>query len=601
MPTSHTKLCRYDLHPLSERQDYRLTTATQGDVCGGAESYAGYAHFPPNCMEGIEHSYPIHTFFWYFKARRNPETAPLVIRISGGPGASSMWSLFLENGPCQVNANLTTSNNQWSWNNEFNILYIDQPVQAGFSYDDETNGTLDLTNGTITVSNSESTAATIPGVFASQNASRTANTTANAARQFWNIVQLWLRDFDIHKTTDNSVSLWTESYGGRFGPRFSAYIQDQNQHIEQGFLPGALMINLTTLGIINGCVDPLEQIRSGPEFAYDRNAYGIQGLTRQNYSDALVAYSQSGGCKDRITACLDLADSHDPEMYGNDDETNRVCQDASDFCQHEVEFPYTRRNQWGFYDITHCYLAPFPASYFIEYLAKEEVRDALGVPVNFTDMSAAVVSAFNTTGDYSRRGVQGYLPDIAGLLDAGITVALLYGDRDFACNWIGGERASLAVDYAKSHEFRKAGYADISIGAGIEPKGQVRQHGLFSFSRVYQAGHMISLAQPEALYYIFDRVMRGRDIATGTAAVNPDYSTNGTLGSTTLLVPGPAASPICYLRNMQSTCAPNQIDSLKNGTATIENGVIIDPKFPEGICPALPVPSPRRSKAKGWT
>lgn len=34
--------------------------------------------------------------------------------------------------------------NEWSWNTHSNMLYIDQPVQAGFSYDTATPGQLEL-------------------------------------------------------------------------------------------------------------------------------------------------------------------------------------------------------------------------------------------------------------------------------------------------------------------------------------------------------------------------------------------------------------------------------------------------------------------------
>ncbi|KAA8649256.1 uncharacterized protein ATNIH1004_005152 [Aspergillus tanneri] len=65
--------------------------------------------------------------------------------MNGSPGASPMFALFTENGPCHVNPNLTTSENPWSWNQQYNVLYLDQPVQTGFSYNVPFVGTLDLT------------------------------------------------------------------------------------------------------------------------------------------------------------------------------------------------------------------------------------------------------------------------------------------------------------------------------------------------------------------------------------------------------------------------------------------------------------------------
>jgi hypothetical protein len=107
------------------------------------------------------------------------------------------------------------------------------------------------------------------------------------------------------------------------------------------------------------------------------------------------------------------------------------------------------------------------------------------VPVNYTASSQAVSSAFSDTGDFSRSDSLG---QITYLLEKGVKVSLVYGDRDFACNWIAGERTSLAIEYSGSAAFRGAGYMPI-ITNSTYIGGQVRQYGNLSFSRVYQAGH----------------------------------------------------------------------------------------------------------------
>ncbi|KAF7556320.1 hypothetical protein G7Z17_g1569 [Cylindrodendrum hubeiense] len=559
-------------------------------VCGEAKSYAGYVNFPPNSMIDVTHDYPIHTFFWYFESKKDPENSPLVIWLNGGPGASSMFGLFTENGPCYINRNLTSEPNPWSWNKDYNMLYIDQPVQTGFSYDIITKGLLDLETGNIIPESPNGTPlgnpTKIPGNFSSQNVESTANTTENAARHFWNFLQVWSQDFSRRNSSDGSISIWTESYGGRYGPSFAAFIQQQNARIQDGSLPDANVLNLTTLGIINGCVDLLVQETSAPEFAFDKNAYNISGITSNEYADALVAYSKQDGCQDKILNCLHLGKSLDPRMYGNVTEVNKACEDASDFCQNEVEGPYINRKKWGFYDIAHCYLDSFPGNEYLGYLADENIHKALGVPVNYTDISSTVGRAFNLTGDYARRNSHGYLENIASLLDSGIRVAMVYGDRDYACNWIGGERISLGVGYAQSNEFNLAGYADV-ITDDPKPAGQVRQHGLFSFTRVYQSGHMVPAYQPKAAYQILHRTMQNKDIATGKIPVTGNYSTSGPYKSTTNLKAPPVPPVVCYLRAMPGTCAKNQIDDVKKGTALIKDGVIVQPLPQAGTCPTL--------------
>ena len=114
----------------------------------GVKSYAGYVHLPPGTLTDVDETqnYSINTFFWFFESRKDPANAPLSIWMNGGPGSSSMIGALQENGPCQVNVDSnSTFLNPWSFNNEVNMLYIDQPDQTGLSYDILVNMTLDLT------------------------------------------------------------------------------------------------------------------------------------------------------------------------------------------------------------------------------------------------------------------------------------------------------------------------------------------------------------------------------------------------------------------------------------------------------------------------
>ncbi|KAG8987279.1 hypothetical protein FRB93_004880 [Tulasnella sp. JGI-2019a] len=64
-----------------------------------------------------------------------PSTALFLLWFNGGLGCSSMIGLFQENGPCRVDSDKkTTILNPYSWNKVANVLYIDQPVGAGFSH-----------------------------------------------------------------------------------------------------------------------------------------------------------------------------------------------------------------------------------------------------------------------------------------------------------------------------------------------------------------------------------------------------------------------------------------------------------------------------------
>jgi carboxypeptidase C (cathepsin A) len=92
---------------------------------------------------------------------------------------------------------------------------------------------------------------------------------------------------------------------------------------------------------------------------------------------------------------------------------------------------------------------------------------------------------FDRTGDFI---LGDSLKKLGNLLDRGVKVALFYGDRDYQCNWPGGEAISLAIESRLSSGFKKAGYTEIQTNDSYVG-GFVRQHGNLSFARVFQAAH----------------------------------------------------------------------------------------------------------------
>lgn len=222
------------------------------------------------------------SFFWFTEARSGPETAPFAIWLNGGPGASSLLGMLSENGPCWINEDSKTVDyNEWSWNNMVNMLYIDQPTQVGFSYDEVTNCTLrqgeqakdepviqpaDFTEGL-----PELNWTTLAGSFGTQKSSHTANSTAQAAHVMWHFAQTWFTEFPEYRPKDDSFSLWAESYGGHYGPAISRHFVEQNDKIADGRLDdeAAVPLTLQSLGIVNGYIDAVIQGRAYIDFPHD--------------------------------------------------------------------------------------------------------------------------------------------------------------------------------------------------------------------------------------------------------------------------------------------------------------------------------------------
>jgi carboxypeptidase C (cathepsin A) len=113
-----------------------------------------------------------------------------------------MTGLFKENGLCKFD--LGAHNTE-----PVNMLYIDQPVEAGFSL-----------------------------------GKNTTSSTEGASLYVWKLIQAFYAAFPEYKSRD--FGIFTESYGGHYGAHFAKYILAQNK-TKTGEL-----VNLVALGINNG-------------------------------------------------------------------------------------------------------------------------------------------------------------------------------------------------------------------------------------------------------------------------------------------------------------------------------------------------------------
>lgn len=62
-----------------------------------------------------------------------------------------------------------------------------------------------------------------------------------------------------------------------------------------------------------------------------------------------------------------------------------------------------------------------------------------------------------------------------------------------------------------------AGFTNLTAGSDGRVRGETKQAGAFSFTRVYFAGHVAAFYEPEGTLAVFERAITGRDVATGLA------------------------------------------------------------------------------------
>lgn len=322
-------------------------------------------------------------------------------------------------------------------------------------------------------------------------------------------------------------------------------------------------------------------------FAYN-NTYGIEIIDEKKYKETLHEWEKPGGVWEAVQKCQELQKTTDPRDHGDVARTNKVCVAASERMMDLTEGTFAEANRGARFDITHDPLDPFPDWYMLGWLNSAEVQKALGVPVNHTWASPAVATAFDSTGDFAKAG---QLENIGRLLDSGVHVAMMYGDRDWACNWVGGEMSSVALAWSRNTTFVNAGYAPVALSSPyVQSAGLVRQHGNLSFTRVYQAGHMVPSYQPEAAWQIFQRAITHRDIATGAVDLHaaPEYATDGqrpSAWSASDVLPSPPHE--CYVLAAGMRCTEEELSWIRDGTAIIKDYILVGRQQSSSTAPRL--------------
>ncbi|EGN97785.1 hypothetical protein SERLA73DRAFT_182531 [Serpula lacrymans var. lacrymans S7.3] len=393
-------------------------------------------------------------WFWFFEARNNSDTAPLVLWFNGGPGSSSMIGLFQEHGPCRINNDTTTVDlNPYSWNNNANVMYIDQPVGVGFSY-----GTLDV------------------------------GTSEEAAQDVWSFLQIWLADSRYKKYQGRDLAIWTESYGGHYGPTFAAYFLSQNQAIAKGSVSG-ITLPLKVLAVGDGLTDPITQYPGYVEYAANNPFYPL--VDSSTLDSANQSLTQSGGCLDQITAC-------------NNAGSNSVCSSTQDYCNNYVLGPLS-----GNYDVYYV-LAQNPDPYppdITNYLGG--IQSTIGAQATWQMTNDDVYSNFAATGDWMRTSK----PDLETVINSGVRVLVFDGEVDYILNHYGVEAMVNSLNTTQSGLFSQQSFTPYTVQG--QTTGQYKNADTFSYVRIYGAGHEVaaynygSLAYGQAASQMFEQFMAG--------------------------------------------------------------------------------------------
>lgn len=377
-----------------------------------------------------------HFFYWFFESRNDPENDPVILWLNGGPGCSSSTGLFFELGPSLINSTLQPVYNPYSWNSNASVIFLDQPVNVGYSY-----------------SNGEAV-----------------KNTAAAAKDVFVFLELFFQKFP--QFLNNKFHIAGESYAGHYIPSFAAEILN---NADRSF-------ELSSVLIGNGITDPLVQYGQYKPMACGEGGYKPV-LSEESCEQMDKAYPKCAALTEicykfqSALACLPATVYCENSLYGPYDETGLNPYDIRVKCEDPG---------------ANCYLG---MDYVDDYLNLDYVKDAVGASNIdiYTGCSDKVFGDFIKDGD-EMKPFQQY---VAQLLEADVPVLLYAGDKDFICNWLGNHAWSDQLEYSDHEFFADASLKPWYNSESGKPAGEVKSYKHFSFLRVYDAGHMVPYDQPE--------------------------------------------------------------------------------------------------------
>lgn len=281
-----------------------------------------------------------HFFFWLWESRSDPKNDPVILWTNGGPGCSSVLGEFFELGPAFVDMNLSTHYNPYAWNSQATIIFLDQPVNVGYSYSSER------------VSESQ---------MAGEDVYAFLEVLFDAMPQYAGL------PFHISG----------ESYGGKYLPAIGKAILN---HPERTF-------NLQSALIGNPITDPAIQAFS--EVAMACGDGGYPSVLDEETCEEL--WDEVPYCEALLNMCYDTENNE------------LVCAVARNYCA-QLSEPYlkTGRNRLDISDL--CYDNCYPEFGAIEkFMRLPEVIDAVGSDVdNFESCSSGVMDDFTWAQDQTR-------------------------------------------------------------------------------------------------------------------------------------------------------------------------------------------------------
>ncbi|CAI8585068.1 unnamed protein product [Vicia faba] len=397
-------------------------------------------------------------FFYFVEAQNYAASKPLVLWLNGGPGCSSLGvGAFSENGPFRPKGQALVRN-QFSWNTEANMLYLESPIGVGFSYSNDTSS-YEGVNDKIT------------------------------ARDNLIFLQNWFVKFPEYR--NRSLFIVGESYAGHYVPQLAELMLQFNKKEK--------LFNLKGIALGNPVLEYATDFNSRAEFFW---SHGLISDSTFKMFTSVCNYSRyvreyyNGAVSPLCSSVMSRVTTETSRFVDKYDVTLDVCI-SSVFSQTKVLNP-----EQGTETIDVCV-----EDETLNYLNRKDVQSALQARLVGTQRWSPCSNVL----DYELHDLEIPTITVVGkLVKAGIPVLVYSGDQDSVIPLIGSR--TLVDRLAKTLRINttvpyRVWFERQQVGGWTQVYGNI-----LSFATVRGASHEAPFSQPERSLVLFKSFLEGKPL-----------------------------------------------------------------------------------------
>ncbi|XP_057949112.1 serine carboxypeptidase-like 45 isoform X2 [Malania oleifera] len=397
-------------------------------------------------------------FYYFAEAETDPAAKPLVLWLNGGPGCSSLGvGAFSENGPFRPSGAVLVRND-YSWNKEANMLYLETPIGVGFSYSADSTA-YEGVNDKIT------------------------------ARDNLEFLRKWFVKFPQYK--NRSLFISGESYAGHYVPQLAQLMIQFNKK-EKSF-------NLKGIALGNPVLEFATDFNSRAEFFW---SHGLISDTTYKMFTSVCNYSRyvgeyyRGSVSSMCSRVMSQVSTETSRFVDKYDVTLDVCI-SSVLSQSKVLSP-----QQVSETVDVCV-----EDETVNYLNRRDVQKALHARL----VGIRQWSVCSSVLDYELLNLEIPTISVVGeLIKAGIPVLVYSGDQDSVIPLTGSRRLvhGLAEELGLNTTVPyRVWFEEKQVGGWTQVYGDI-----LSFATIRGASHEAPFSQPERSLVLFKAFLEGRPL-----------------------------------------------------------------------------------------